>query len=91
MFQQGLKGVVAVQTAIASVDGDRGELRYRGQLVPDLIQGRSFEETAYFLWHGHWPDAAQLTNLQQQLIDCRKLPAHIAGITSRSYCQKKHP
>ena len=24
MFQKGLKGIVAVQTAIASVDGDKG-------------------------------------------------------------------
>lgn len=80
MFQQGLKGVVAVQTAIASVDGDRGELRYRGQLVEEVIEGKSFEETAYFLWHGQWPDAAQLASLQQQLIHSRKLPAHIVEI-----------
>ena len=80
MFQQGLKGVVAVQTAIASVDGDLGELRYRGQLVESLIEGRSFEETAYFLWHGQWPDAEQLKQLQQQLAAHRKLPAHIADI-----------
>ncbi|EIM08441.1 citrate synthase I [Planococcus antarcticus DSM 14505] len=80
MFQQGLKGVVAVQTAIASVDGDRGELRYRGQLVGDVIQGKSFDETAYFLWYGQWPDAEQLTNLQQQLISYRELPAHIVEI-----------
>lgn len=81
MFQQGLKGIVAVQTAIASVDGDRGELRYRGQLVEEVIQSKSFEETASFLWHGHWPDAAQLKRLQQQLVHYRKLPAHIIAIT----------
>lgn len=80
MFQQGLKGVVAVQTAIASVDGDRGELRYRGQLVEDVIHGKSFEETAYFLWHGQWPDASQLTSLRQQLIGSRQLPVHIIEI-----------
>lgn len=80
MFQQGLKGVVAVQTAIASVDGDLGELRYRGQLVESIIEGRSFEEIAYFLWHGQWPGAEQLKQLQQQLTAHRKLPAHIADI-----------
>lgn len=80
MFQQGLKGVVAVQTAIASVDGERGELRYRGQLVESVIEGRLFEETAYFLWHGQWPDAAQLKQLQQQLTSYRELPAHIVRI-----------
>lgn len=77
MFQPGLKGVIAVQTAIASVDGDLGELRYRGQLVETVIRGRSFEETAYFLWHGQWPDNAQLEKLQHQLLSYRELPAHI--------------
>ena len=80
MFQKGLKGIVAVQTAIASVDGDKGELRYRGQLVEEVIRHRSFEETAYFLWHGEWPDAARLKQLQQQLIGYRELPAHIVEI-----------
>ena len=80
MFQQGLKGVVAVQTVIASVDGDRGELRYRGELVQTAIDGRSFEETAYFMWHGQWPDAAQLKQLHQQLAFHRKLPAHVVEI-----------
>lgn len=80
MFQQGLKGVVAVQTAIASVDGDRGELRYRGHLVAEVIEGKSFEETAYFLWYGKWPDTGQLEDLHQQLISFRKLPAHIIEI-----------
>ena len=80
MFQKGLKGIVAVQTAIASVDGDKGELRYRGQLVEEVIKNRSFEETAHFLWHGEWPDAESLKQLQQQMIGYRKLPAHIAAI-----------
>ena len=48
MFQKGLKGVVAVQTKIASVDGDKGELRYRGLLVDKAVEGKTFEETAFF-------------------------------------------
>ena len=30
MFQKGLKDVIAVHTKIASVDGEKGELRYQG-------------------------------------------------------------
>jgi len=81
MFQQGLKGVIAIQTAIASVDGDLGELRYRGELVEAVIQEKSFEETAYFLWYGQSPNAQQLEQLQQQLLVYRKLPEHIIQIT----------
>lgn len=80
MFQKGLKGVVAVQTAIASVDGDVGELRYRGELVEKVIRRKSFEETAYFLWYGYSPNSTQLQQLHQQLLSYRKLPAHIAQV-----------
>ena len=52
MFQKGLKDVVAVHTKIASVDGDKGELRYRGVSVGELIPTHSFEEVAYFMWNG---------------------------------------
>jgi citrate synthase len=80
MFQKGLKGIVAVQTGIASVDGDKGELRYRGKLVGEVIEGKSFEETAYFLWHGRFPAAEELEELTEQLIRYRLLPSHIIEI-----------
>lgn len=80
MFQKGLKDVVAVQTKIASVDGDKGELRYRGSLVEEAIRHKSFEETAYFLWHGEFPTAIQAQELSRQFLRYRKLPAHIEKI-----------
>ncbi|TWT02545.1 citrate synthase/methylcitrate synthase [Planomicrobium sp. CPCC 101079] len=82
MFQKGLKGVVAVQTHIASVDGEKGELRYRGKLVDEVINGKSFEETAYYLWHGSFPSSAELEELENQLIRHRLLPPHIIEIAN---------
>lgn len=81
MFQKGLKGIVAVQTAIASVNGDIGEMRYRGELVEKVICGKSFEETAYFLWYGYSPNSSQLQQFHQQLLSYRKLPAHIVQVS----------
>ena len=52
MFQKGLKDVVAVHTKIASVDGEKGELRYRGELVDKVIPNTTFEELSTFLWTG---------------------------------------
>ena len=80
MFQKGLKDVVAVQTAIASVEGDIGVLRYRGELVEEAIKNRSFEETAYFLWNGQFPIEEQLNELRAQFIKHRTLPSYIEGI-----------
>ena len=74
MFQKGLKDVVAVQTKIASVDGEKGELRYRGSLVEESVQDKSFEETAYFLWHGEFPTEEQAYELNQKFIEYRTLP-----------------
>jgi citrate synthase len=71
MFQKGLKDVVAVQTKIASVDGEQGELRYRGELVDNLISDSSFEKLSTYLWTGVHSEASQLFN------DGRKLPEHI--------------
>lgn len=73
MFQKGLKDVVAVHTKIASVEGDIGELRYRGILVGELITEHSFEEIAHFLWNGKFPDKDESYTLQ----DGRELPAHV--------------
>ncbi|MCM3611941.1 citrate synthase/methylcitrate synthase [Planococcus sp. MERTA32b] len=80
MFQKGLKDVVAVQTKIASVNGEKGELRYRGSLVEETIQDKTFEETAYFLWHGEFPTANQSQELSRQFLKYRTLPAHLQKI-----------
>lgn len=71
MFQKGLKDVVAVHTKIASVDGDKGELRYRGELVDNVIPGTTFEELSTFLWTGNKNPISEL------LIEGRTLPNHV--------------
>ncbi len=46
VFAKGLKGVVAAETSICDVDGERGLLIYRGYNVDDLAVSSSFEEVA---------------------------------------------
>lgn len=71
MFEKGLKGIVAVHTKIASVDGDRGELRYRGKLVDNLISNSSFEKLSTYLWTGV---DGEVSNLFKE---GRNIPPHI--------------
>ena len=80
MFKKGLKDVVAVQTNIASVKGDIGELRYRGVLIDELIPSHSFEEVAYFIWHGVLPDESERRDLESKLMNGRHLPLHVQKI-----------
>lgn len=75
MYQKGLKDVVAVHTKIASVDGDIGELRYRGVQVDELVATSTFEQLATFIWTGEREPAKDFG-----LNECRELPAHIIAI-----------
>jgi citrate synthase len=53
---QGLEGVVAAETAISMVDGERGQLIIRGYAVEDLAPNATFEETVRILGIGELLD-----------------------------------
>jgi citrate synthase len=76
----GLEDVVAGESAICFIDGDRGVLAYQGYDIHDLAdaeRGVSFEECCYLLWHGRLPTRAELGDLQTQLAAARILPEPI--------------
>ena len=64
---------VAGQSSICLLDGKRGILAYRGYDIHDLVKG-SFEETIYLLLYGKLPNASELKEFNQKLVDHRKLP-----------------
>lgn len=80
MLQKGLKGVVAVETFISHIDGENGQLIYRGHEIGALTESYSFEEVAYLLWFGHLPDPDQLHSLKEQLKQNRNLPIYMKKI-----------
>jgi citrate synthase len=76
----GLEDVVAGESAICFLDGDRGVLAYQGYDIHDLAdaeRGVTFEECCYLLWHGRLPTRAELGDLQTQLAAARILPEPI--------------
>src|SRR5215204_2954883 len=76
----GLEDVVAGESAICYIDGDRGVLAYQGYDIHDLAsadKGVSFEETCFLLWHGRLPNRAELGDLKTQLAAARTLPESI--------------
>src|SRR3954453_20438095 len=84
---EGLRDVVALESAICTVIGDpdlpEGRLIYRGFDIQDLAQRSTFEETTYLLWHGDLPTGVQLTQLQQQLEQHRTLPEPVVELMRR--------
>lgn len=70
----GLAGVVAGQSAIATVGQEGKGLNYRGYSIDDLAEFATFEEVAYLLLYGHLPTEKELSQYSKELIGLRKLP-----------------
>jgi citrate synthase len=66
-FRPGLEGVPATQSAICSIDGNRGLLTYRGYPLEQLAQNSSFLETAYLLIWGELPTIFQLRDFEHDV------------------------
>ena len=80
---KGLEGVVATNSSICYIDGDRGVLAYRGIDIHELADQSNFEETCYLLWFGRLPNRSELKELQQRLAEERRLdPAIIEFLRS---------
>ena len=53
-YSPGLEGVIAGETALSKVDGERGRLTYRGYRIGDLVEHGSYPAVANLLWTGDW-------------------------------------
>lgn len=73
----GLRGVVVAGTRISAVDGERGELIYRGYDIGDLAKYSSFEETAYLLLYETLPTKKELDIFKEKLVLQGQLPEGI--------------
>ena len=58
-YDPGFMSTAACNSAITYIDGDKGELLYRGYPIEELARSADFLETCYLLLHGELPDAAQ--------------------------------
>ena len=74
---KGLEGVVATESGICYIDGERGVLAYRGYDIHDLADHSTFEEVCHLLWFGRLPNAGELKALKQRTAEERKLDASI--------------
>jgi citrate synthase len=90
-FIPGLEGVVAAQTAISSVDGDKGELLIRGFTVDDLAPHVSFEEMLFLLWNDVLPDAHTLDQFRAELAAHRQLNPHTLDLLEAAAARRVHP
>jgi citrate synthase len=58
-FDPGFMSTAACESAITYIDGDQGELLYRGYPIEELAVSCDYLETCYLLLHGELPSADQ--------------------------------
>ncbi|HEX9961735.1 MAG TPA: citrate synthase [Pyrinomonadaceae bacterium] len=73
----GLRGVVAAQSSIGDVDGEKGVLIYQGYDIHDLAEHSNFEEVVYLLWDGRLPAKDELEDLRGQIRANYEAPAEV--------------
>ncbi|HQY95051.1 citrate synthase [Caldilinea sp.] len=73
-FVSGLEGVVAAQTRLSHVDGQRGELILAGYALEEVAPTLSFEAMVHLLWHDRLPTSVEVIHLHSELARWRALP-----------------
>jgi len=76
----GLAGVVAGESAIATVGQGGVGLNYRGYAIDELAKYATFEEVAYLLHYGVLPTRAVLEAYTDKLMGLRQLPAALKTV-----------
>src|SRR6516225_7938788 len=76
-MKAGLEDVIAGESGICFIDGDKGILAYRGYNIHELATNSTFEETCHLLWYGRLPTAAELADTTKKLVESRALPPQI--------------
>jgi citrate synthase len=74
-FSPGLKGVLAGETSLARVDGERGRLVYRGYPIGELVERGSYAAVAELLWTDTWDPHAHVA--------CAPLPDGVLEVIRR--------
>jgi len=59
-YDPGFKSTAACKSAITYIDGNKGELRYRGIAIEDLATKHSYLETCYLLLNEKLPSKDEL-------------------------------
>lgn len=78
----GLKGVVALESDISRIDGEKGTLEYRGYNIHDLARYSNYEEVAFLLWFGRLPKKKELKEFSKDLSERRSILPEIIGLLS---------
>jgi len=76
----GLEDVVACDSQICFIDGQKGRLLYHGYDVIELAERSRFEEVAYLLWYGRLPGKVEFDAFRDGFAGSIELPTETVMI-----------
>ena len=76
----GLDGVLACESAVTLVDGEAGELFFRGYDVSDFAEQGDYLSVVHLLWYGRWPTPSEQVAFDQDTRARRGLPEELYPI-----------
>src|SRR5260370_7072476 len=79
-MKAGLEDVIAGESGICFIDGDKGILAYRGYNIHELATNSTFEETCHLLWFGRLPKQAELDDTTKKLASNRTVPQQVIDV-----------
>ncbi len=79
-YAKGLEGVIAAETKLSFIDGEKGILEYIGIPIGELAEHSTFEETVFFLWNGQLPKASELEAFRADVRRRYDLPAPLMAL-----------
>ncbi len=78
-YAKGLEGVIAAETRMSYIDGQKGILEYVGIPIGELASRGTFEETVFLLWNQRLPRRDELSAFSENLHAHTGLPAGMAN------------
>jgi len=89
-YSKGLEGIIADETAICRIDGQKGKLYYRGYSIDELARCSDFEEVTYLLLYEKLPTASELVEWRERMRSSRDIPDQVKEMI-RGFPAGAHP
>ena len=86
----GYKNTGSCESSITFLNGEKGELRYRGYSIDDLAENASFIQTAYLLIFGEFPTSEQLSKFEADIKAHSEVDSRLLQIVD-SFPNSAHP
>lgn len=89
-YDPGFTSTAACESAITYIDGDKGELLYRGYPIEQLAAQANFVEVCYLLLYGELPSPGQLADFEYRITHHTMLHEQIHNFF-RGFRRDAHP